>query len=98
MQKGKSGKLSDPTTGAAALGMKTGSKVPYAEMGYAVPKQKPKVDTRRPSMASDVTGPETYGAKPGSKAPRNMRDIPASKPKSNAPAKTFGQMLGIKKK
>ena len=34
MQKSKSGNLSDPTTGAAALGMKTGDKVPYGEMGY----------------------------------------------------------------
>ena len=103
MQKGKASTSQENTTGASSIGLKTGDKVPYGEMGYAVPKAKPKVNNAKPSMDSDVTGPETYGAKPGSRAPRNLRDIPASKPSvKTAPMakqkpRTFGQMLGIKK-
>jgi len=90
MQKSKSGKLSDPTTGAAALGMKTGDKVPYGEMGYG-PKAKP-----APSTSEPTTGARAIGLKTGDRVPREL--MSGRKPMMNTKPASMSKMLGIKKK
>lgn len=90
MQQGKN-KASENTTGASALGMKTGDRVPYAEMGYAVPKTKPKVAQKtvpqmRPSTSEPTTGARAIGLRTGDRVPREL---------SNG---SYSKMLGIKKK
>jgi len=92
MQKSKSGKLSDPTTGAAALGMKTGDKVPYGEMGYGPkPKAKP-----APSTSEPTTGARAIGLKTGDRVPREL--MSGRKPMMNTKPASMSKMLGIKKK
>lgn len=86
MQQGKN-KASENTTGASALGMKTGDRVPYAEMGYAVPKAKPKAAPQvRPSTSEPTTGARAIGLRTGDRVPREL---------SNG---SYSKMLGIKKK
>lgn len=94
MQKGKSGKLSDPTTGAAALGMKTGDKVPYGEMGYGS-KAKPK-PAPAPSTSEPTTGARAIGLKTGDRVPREL--MSGRKPMMNTKPASMSKMLGIKKK
>ena len=94
MQKGKSGKLSDPTTGAAALGMKTGDKVPYGEMGYGS-KTKPKASPA-PSTSEPTTGARAIGLKTGDRVPREL--MSGRKPMMNTKSASMSKMLGIKKK
>jgi len=94
MQKSKSGKLSDPTTGAAALGMKTGDKVPYGEMGYG-PKAKPKAKPA-PSTSEPTTGASAIGLKTGDRVPREL--MSGRKPMMNTKPASMSKMLGIKKK
>lgn len=94
MQKGKKSSTSDPTTGAAALGLKTGDKVPYAEMGYGSPKPKPKPKAKpapKPSSAEPTTGASAIGLKTGDRVPREL--MPGYKKPSS-----MRQMLGIKRK
>ena len=90
MQKGKKSVASENTTGAAAIGMKTGDKVPYAEMGYAVPKAKPKVKPApAPSTSESTTGARAIGLKTGDRVPKEL---------TNRKPTSMRQMLGIKKK
>lgn len=92
MQKGKKSSTSDSTTGAAALGLKTGDKVPYAEMGYGSPKQKPNAKPApKPSSAEPTTGASAIGLKTGDRVPRELMSG-YKKPSS------MRQMLGIKRK
>ena len=86
MQQGKN-KTSENTTGASSIGMKTGDRVPYAEMGYAVPKAKPKTITpSRPSTSEPTTGARAIGLKTGSRVPRELMN------------NSYSKMLGMKKK
>ena len=90
MQKSKKSVASENTTGAAAIGMKTGDKVPYAEMGYAVPKAKPKATPApAPSTSEPTTGARAIGLKTGDRVPK---ELTGRRPTS------MRQMLGIKRK
>ena len=97
MQKGKNSKLSDPTTGASAIGLKTGDKVPYTEMGYAVPKAKPQYKTpSKPSSAEPTTGASAIGLKTGDRVPREL--MSGRKSMMNSKPASMSKMLGIKNK
>jgi hypothetical protein len=86
MQQRKS-KASENTTGASSIGLKTGDRVPYAEMGYAVPKAKPKtIVPKRPSAAEPTTGARAIGLKTGDRVPRELS------------YGSYSKMMGIKKK
>ncbi len=94
MQKSKKSSTAENTTGAAAIGMKTGDKVPYGEMGYG-PKAKPKAKPA-PSTSEPTTGASAIGLKTGDRVPREL--MSGRKPMMNKKPASISQMLGIKKK
>lgn len=95
MQKGKKSVASENTTGAAAIGLKTGDKVPYKEMGYGAPKAKAK-PAPAPSTSEPTTGARAIGLKTGDRVPREL--MSGRKPMMNTKPASFSKMLGIKKK